>query len=68
MNRILVIDKPRGLTSHDVVARVRRMTRVKKVGHAGTLDPAATGVLVVFVGKATRLALFFVDLEKCYRG
>ncbi|MCK4512937.1 tRNA pseudouridine(55) synthase TruB [bacterium] len=68
MNRILVIDKPRGLTSHDVVARVRRITRVQKVGHAGTLDPAATGVLVVLVGKATRLAQFFVDLEKRYRG
>ena len=68
MNRILVIDKPRGLTSHDVVARVRRITRVQKVGHAGTLDPAATGVLVVLVGKATRLAQFFVELEKCYRG
>ncbi len=68
MNRILVIDKPRGLTSHDVVARVRRITRVKKVGHAGTLDPAATGVLVVLVGKATRLAQFFVDLDKRYRG
>jgi tRNA pseudouridine55 synthase len=68
VNRILVVDKPRGLTSHDVVARVRRMTRVQKVGHAGTLDPAATGVLVVLVGKATRLAQFFVDLEKCYRG
>ena len=68
MNRILVIDKPRGLTSHDVVARVRRMTRTQKVGHAGTLDPAATGVLVVLLGKATRLAQFFVDLEKRYRG
>ncbi len=68
MNRILVIDKPRGLTSHDVVARVRRITKVQKVGHAGTLDPAATGVLVVLVGKATRLAQFFVDLEKRYRG
>jgi tRNA pseudouridine55 synthase len=68
VNRILVIDKPRGLTSHDVVARVRRITRVQKVGHAGTLDPAATGVLVVLVGKATRLAQFFVDLEKRYRG
>jgi len=68
VNRILVIDKPRGLTSHDVVARVRRITRVQKVGHAGTLDPAATGVLVVLVGKATRLAQFFLDLEKRYRG
>ena len=68
MNRVLVIDKPKGMTSHDVVARVRRQTRIKKVGHAGTLDPAATGVLVVFVGKATRLAQFFVDLDKRYHG
>ena len=68
MNRVLIIDKPRGFTSHDVVARVRRMARTQKVGHAGTLDPAATGVLVVLLGKATRLAQFFVDLEKGYRG
>jgi len=68
VNRVLIIDKPRGLTSHDVVARVRRMTRTQKVGHAGTLDPAATGVLVLLLGKATRLAQFFVDLEKGYRG
>jgi tRNA pseudouridine55 synthase len=68
VNRILIIDKPTGLTSHDVVARIRRMARTQKVGHAGTLDPAATGVLVVLLGKATRLAEFFVDLEKCYRG
>ena len=68
MNRVLVINKPRGFTSHDVVARVRRITRTKKVGHAGTLDPAATGVLVVLLGKATRLAQFFVELEKGYRG
>ena len=68
MNRVLAIDKPKGLTSHDVVARVRRLTRIQKVGHAGTLDPAATGVLVLLLGKATRLAQFFVDLDKQYRG
>lgn len=68
MNRVLVVDKPQGLTSHDVVARVRRLTRIQKVGHAGTLDPAATGVLVLLVGKATRLAQFLVDLDKRYRG
>ena len=68
MNRVLIINKPRGFTSHDVVARVRRITGTKKVGHAGTLDPAATGVLVVLLGKATRLAQFFVELEKRYRG
>jgi tRNA pseudouridine55 synthase len=68
VNRVLVIDKPRGLTSHDVVARVRRALRVRRVGHAGTLDPEATGVLVVLVGKATRLAQFLMDLDKRYRG
>jgi tRNA pseudouridine55 synthase len=68
VNRVLVLDKPRGLTSHDVVARVRRITREKRVGHAGTLDPSATGVLVVLVGKATRLSQFFVDMDKGYRG
>lgn len=68
MNRVLVVHKPSGLTSHDVVARIRRLTKVQKVGHAGTLDPAATGVLVLLVGKATRLAQFFVDLNKQYRG
>ena len=68
MNRVLVIDKATGPTSHDIVARVRRASREKKVGHAGTLDPGATGVLVVLVGKATRLAQFFTDTEKEYRG
>lgn len=65
---VLLIDKPVGLTSHDVVAHVRRKLRpaVKKVGHAGTLDPFATGLLVVLVGRATKLARFFVDLPKEY--
>ncbi|HKP70484.1 MAG TPA: tRNA pseudouridine(55) synthase TruB [Pyrinomonadaceae bacterium] len=58
MDGILVIDKPEGLTSHDVVSRVRRILRTRRVGHTGTLDPFATGVLVVLVGKATRLAQF----------
>lgn len=68
VNRVLVVDKPSGMTSHDVVARVRRSSRQRKVGHTGTLDPAATGILIVLVGKATRLAQFFVDAEKEYRG
>jgi tRNA pseudouridine55 synthase len=65
---VLLIDKPEGFTSHDVVARVRRLLRpsVAKVGHAGTLDPFATGLLVVLVGRATKLARFFVDLPKEY--
>ena len=53
MNGILVINKPSGVTSHDVVASVRRILGTRKVGHAGTLDPIATGVLIVLVGKAT---------------
>lgn len=58
MDGILVIDKPAGLTSHDVVSRVRRILKTRRVGHTGTLDPFATGVLVVMIGKATRLAQF----------
>lgn len=58
MNGVLVIDKPEGWTSHDVVARLRRILQTKRIGHTGTLDPFATGVLVMLVGKATRLAQF----------
>jgi tRNA pseudouridine55 synthase len=63
---IFIIDKPAGITSHDVVARVRRILKTKRVGHTGTLDPFATGVLVVLVGKATRLAQFIDKDEKEY--
>ena len=62
----LIVDKPAGITSHDVVARVRRVAATRRVGHAGTLDPFATGVLVVCVGRATRLAQFLVGLDKEY--
>jgi tRNA pseudouridine55 synthase len=62
----LIIDKPEGITSHDVVARIRRATGTRRVGHAGTLDPFATGVLVVCIGRATRLVQFLVGLEKEY--
>jgi tRNA pseudouridine55 synthase len=65
---VLVIDKPAGPTSHDVVAAVRRALGERRVGHAGTLDPAATGVVVVLVGRATRLARFVSLLPKEYRG
>jgi tRNA pseudouridine55 synthase len=58
MNGLLIIDKPEGITSHDVVARVRRILKTKRVGHTGTLDPFATGVMVILIGKATRLAQF----------
>lgn len=64
---LLVVDKPAGWTSHDVVARVRRMAATKKVGHAGTLDPMATGVLVLGVGRATRLLTYLVGARKTYR-
>jgi tRNA pseudouridine55 synthase len=63
---VLIIDKPAGLTSHDVVARVRRILRLRRVGHTGTLDPFATGVLVVLVGGATRLAQFLAGADKEY--
>jgi tRNA pseudouridine55 synthase len=63
---ILIIDKPAGITSHDVVSRVRRILKTKRVGHTGTLDPFATGVLVILVGQATRLAQFLDKDEKEY--
>lgn len=68
MDRVLIVDKPAGMTSHDVVERVRRTSGIRRVGHTGTLDPSATGVLVLLVGRATRLAQFFLDDEKDYRG
>jgi len=63
---VLVVDKPQGWTSHDVVARARRLCATRKVGHAGTLDPMATGVLVLGVGRATRLLTFLVGCDKDY--
>lgn len=63
---VLPIDKPGGMTSHDVVARVRRALSTKRVGHAGTLDPMATGVLVVLVGEATKLEPFLMSADKTY--
>ncbi len=66
MDGVLIIDKPPDWTSHDAVARVRRLLKTKRVGHTGTLDPFATGVLVVLVNRATRLAQFLVNSEKSY--
>src|SRR5438132_12813703 len=66
MDGVLIIDKPAGLTSHDVVARVRRILGERRVGHTGTLDPFATGVLVMLAGRATRLAQFLSGAEKEY--
>lgn len=68
MNGVLVIDKPQGLTSHDVVNRVRRILGQKSVGHLGTLDPSATGVLPVVAGNLTRIAQFYLHSEKSYEG
>ena len=68
MDGALIIDKPAGFTSHDVVARVRKIIRERRVGHTGTLDPFATGVLVILVGRATRLAQFLSGAEKEYEG
>ena len=66
MNGALVIDKPPGMTSHDVVARTRRILHERRIGHTGTLDPFATGVLVVLLGKATRLSQFLTGVDKEY--
>src|SRR5918994_1806108 len=65
---LMLVDKPSGVTSHDVVDAVRRALRTRKVGHAGTLDPMATGLLVLGVGRATRLLRFLGDLSKTYDG
>lgn len=66
MEGIIIVDKPAGPTSHDVVARVRRILKVRRVGHTGTLDPFATGVLVICVGRATRLVQFLAGSDKEY--
>ena len=68
MNGALVINKPQGLTSHDVVQRVRKLAGVRSVGHLGTLDPLATGVLPMLVGSTTRLQRFYTSRRKAYRG
>jgi tRNA pseudouridine55 synthase len=68
MNGVIVIDKPAGMTSHDVVNRMRRLLGQREVGHLGTLDPSATGVLPLVLGKLTRLAQFYSHCEKSYEG
>jgi tRNA pseudouridine55 synthase len=67
MQGVLVVDKPAGITSHDVVNQVRRLAKMRRVGHTGTLDPMATGVLVLLLGPATRLARFILTEDKQYR-
>ncbi len=68
LDGILLIDKPRDHTSHDVIARLRGILKMKRVGHAGTLDPMATGLLIVLVGKATRVSQYLISLDKEYEG
>ena len=68
MDAVLIVDKPAGMTSHDVVARVRRIVGEKSVGHLGTLDPMATGVLPLVLGRFTRLAQFYNEADKRYEG
>ncbi len=68
MNGLIVIDKPSGITSHDVVSRLRRIAQEQSIGHLGTLDPMATGVLPLLLGKFTRLAQWFSAAEKSYSG
>jgi tRNA pseudouridine55 synthase len=65
---VVIIDKPSGWTSHDVVAKIRNLTKVRKVGHTGTLDPFATGVLPLTLGRATRLTNYFLASDKVYHG
>ena len=67
MDGLLVIDKPSGPTSHDVVARMRRCLQERRIGHTGTLDPLAPGVLPIVIGRATRLARFMSGSDKRYR-
>ena len=65
---VLLVDKPTGMTSHDVVYRLRRKFQIQRIGHAGTLDPMATGVLVMLVGKATKISQYLISQDKVYEG
>jgi tRNA pseudouridine55 synthase len=68
LDGLLLVDKKSGITSHDVVERFRRRSKIKKVGHTGTLDPLATGLLILCAGKATRLQAYLMGMEKTYEG
>jgi len=68
LNGILLIDKPQSITSHDVVARLRRKLKIKKIGHTGTLDPMATSLMILMIGSATKSADHFVQQDKQYTG
>ena len=65
---ILLVDKPVGITSHDIVDRLRKKLKMKKIGHAGTLDPLATGLMIMLIGKATKVSQFLISLDKSYEG
>ena len=62
------MDKPQGITSHDVVSKLRRVFHIKKIGHAGTLDPMATGLLLMLIGKATKVSQYLMSMDKEYTG
>src|SRR5450759_2977474 len=68
MEGVLLVDKPRDHTSHDVVARLRGKLKTRRIGHAGTLDPMATGLLIILVGKATSISQYLISLDKEYEG
>lgn len=68
MNGVLLVDKPSGMTSHDVVDRIRKATKIRRVGHTGTLDPSATGLLIICIGSATRLSDHLTGMSKEYTG
>jgi tRNA pseudouridine55 synthase len=68
MTGILLVDKPAGMTSHDVVDIIRKASGIRRIGHTGTLDPAATGLLILCVGKATRLSEYLIGMDKTYEG
>ena len=68
LNAVMVVDKPAGWTSHDVVARMRRIAGERSIGHLGTLDPMATGVLPLVLGRMTRLCQFYSGSQKSYEG
>jgi tRNA pseudouridine55 synthase len=65
---VLLVDKPAGITSHDVVDRLRKKFQMRRIGHAGTLDPNATGLLIMLIGKATKVSQFLISLDKTYEG
>jgi tRNA pseudouridine55 synthase len=65
---VLLVDKPTGMTSHDVVYRLRRKFQIQRIGHAGTLDPMATGLLVMLIGKATKISQYLISQDKAYEG